>query len=181
MYTGKEICQGCKKTGEAVPRPNKNSLCITCDSALKEGLSIDFENKIEYSLVRDWHNGYTSFGMDNNLLDTLANELLSSLHNTNAKISNQISFSRSQCHGSVHYNIPTKIASSLNKFLDELNVEVRKIKMIKDDAEREARQAVSVEKNRIFNEGVEKGRELLFSLNNGDLTMDDFSKKITKY
>lgn len=37
------------------------------------------------------------------------------------------------------------------------------------------------QKNDIYNEGVEHGRNLLFQLNNGKISLDDFSKRIKKY
>ena len=37
------------------------------------------------------------------------------------------------------------------------------------------------QKNDIYNKGVEHGRNLLFQLNNGEISLDDFSKRIKKY
>lgn len=45
----------------------------------------------------------------------------------------------------------------------------------------DAEQAVKEVKDRIYNEGVAKGRELLRQLNSGEITLDDFSKPVKRY
>jgi hypothetical protein len=105
---------------------------------------------------------------------------MESLDNPSAETSSHIDFTRTQPFGSRHYKIPTKVAEPLNMFLDGLNKRIKEIKEIRINAEEFARQAVSLEKDKIFNEGVSKGRDLLFSLNRGDITVEDFNKKLTR-
>ena len=181
MYTGKEICQGCKKTGREEKRFHKNDLCEPCKSVLKKGNSIEFENNIEYTQVKDWYNGFNSIDFEDNSLDTLANRFFESLNNKYTKPLSYESTKRSQPHGSVSYNIPKDIFEHLNNFLNQLNIKISEINKIKEDSKEYARNAVREEKNKIYNEGVEKGRELLFSLNNGSITMEDFDKRISRF
>jgi hypothetical protein len=181
MYTGKEICQGCKKTGQEERRFYKNDLCEPCKNVLRKGNSIEFENNIEYIQVKDWYNGFNSIEFRDKSLDTLANRFFESLNNRYAKTLGFENTKRSQPHGYVFYNIPKDIFEHLNNFLNELNINISEIKKMKEDSEEYARNAVREEKNKIYNEGVEKGRELLFSLNNGSITMEDFNKRINKF
>ncbi len=180
MYTGKEICQGCKKPGTEVPRVDKQSLCKSCNSLLRKGSAVEFEKSIEYTSVRDWVNGFSSIDSEDMCLDALANSLFRALDNKHAEVSKHGDSDRSQPHGGVHYKIPTKVFEPLNLFLREINKKVREIRNIKIEAEKYARQAVEVEKDNIFNEGIAKGRDLLFSLNNGEITVEDFNKRIKR-
>lgn len=182
MYIGKEVCQGCSKSGEESRRDSKNSLCNLCKKVLALGRTAAKEDALEYSRIVDWFNGYPHLERGEFSLDALANNLFKILNNDNAIVTQgDVRTPRAQPHGSTFYKLPTDLAPALLTFFSHLSEDIKSIKLIKEEAEREARRAVSVEKNRIFNEGVEKGRELLFSLNNGSITMEDFSKKINKF
>lgn len=179
MYKGKEICQGCSKTGEENPGDKKESLCSKCKTSFNLGLSIEFEKNTAYTTVRDWYNGFSSIDFDDKMLDCLGNELFQALNNPNAKPTGaQISTDRGQHNGSALYTIPTNVVEPLNKFLRCLNSKIREIREIKNNADLYARNAVSLEKDKIYNEGVEAGRNLLFQLNNGEITTTDFDKKL---
>ena len=183
MYKGKEACQGCKIPGDIKFRYQKNDLCEDCKKAFAIGSTVRKEELIEYVFVIDWYNGYADIDWKNREhgLDELSNEILSILDNPTADTNGIINSPRAQGLGSANYKIPKLLAQPIMDFFISTDKKITELKGIKEKAEEEARKAVSVEKNRIFNEGVEKGRELLFSLNNGDLTMEDFNKKITKY
>jgi len=47
-----------------------------------------------------------------------------------------------------------------------------------DELPKMSREAVQAEKDRIYNEGIEKGRDLLMQLNGGKITQDDFEKSL---
>lgn len=184
-YRGKEVCQGCKKSGEQESRRSKTELCEKCNESLNIGLSVNKENLTEYTLVADWVNGFSSINWYNEnkkaSFDKLMNDILSILDNPTADSKGIKHLIRCQSGGSVYYKIPSKMVGPLNDFMIAVDEEIRKIKNTKEIAEEEARKAVSTYKNEIFNEGVKKGQDLLFSLNNGSITMDDFNKKINKY
>ncbi len=177
MYKGKEICQGCKTSGEINPREVKDSLCKKCNEALKLGRSIEFENTTQYTRVKDWYHGFATIEFEDKLLDDLATDLLKSLDNKDAEASNSMDFPRSQPHGFVFYKIPTNIATSLKVFLTGLNGKIKEIRKSKEDAELYAKEAVKEERNKIYNEGVSKGRQLLVQLNSGEITLSDLEKK----
>lgn len=181
MYKGKEICQGCGRTGSEHPRWNKDEMCHECNEVFKKGKAISFEESIEYTNVRDWHNGFSKIDMDDRTLDVFANEVLEALNNPTAKPTNTLETARSQYLGSRHYIVPTGFATPFNNLLNALNNNIRSLKKEKEEISVMAKNAVKDEKNKIFNEGVEEGRNLLMQLNRGDITMDDFSKNIVKY
>lgn len=176
MYEGKEICQGCKKSGEQVPRYTKNELCVPCQSTLEAGKAINFENTTEYTQVRDWVNGFYSIDFQDRSLDTLANALFKSLNNEYAKFSNRVETQRSQHQGAVFYNIPTNVVAPLTDFLKAMHFKLKDIREIKEKAEEQARNAVSVERDRIYNAGIAAGKNLLIQLNAGEITLGELDK-----
>jgi len=177
MYTGKEPCQGCGKQGTEAQREQKDKLCFSCKEIYNSGLTSIKEQQTEYTVVRDWVNGFASFGWDEYELDSFVNGLMRHLDNKTAKTEgvgyNTI---RAQHLGSVRYKIPKEIAEIALPFFEKLNNEVKGIKQKKEILKLDAKNAVSAEKDRIYNEGINKGRQLLVGLNTGEVSMGDFEK-----
>ena len=176
MYKGKEICQGCGKSGVEKQRWEKDSLCQECKNLLQLGQARDFDNKIEYVGVTDWHNGYQNIGDVS--LDKFANKILEALHNPTAEIKERINFPRQQYLGQTYYKIPKNTAEPLKQFFLDLNEFARQVKDAKEKAINSANAHILSEKIKIFNEGVDAGKNLLIQLNNGTLTVSDFDKKL---
>jgi len=178
MYKGKEICQGCEITGTENPRLKKEGLCESCKQFLETGKASKIYTEIKYTNVfLHYHAYYTQHVSD------FAHSLLDVLQNPTAKYAggyNDLAERYNGCNGK-RYIIDEKLLLPLRQFFKELDSNEIEFKNKIENLPKIVGEAIKDEKNKIFNEGVEKGRELLFSLNNGDLTMDDFSKKITKY
>jgi len=51
----------------------------------------------------------------------------------------------------------------------------------RDNYQKELDAQLAEQKNDIYNEGVQYGRNLLFQLNNGEITADELNKRIKKY
>lgn len=179
MYVGKEICQGCGKSGLNKPRKNKNSLCENCSQLLRISLENQHEDAVDYISVRDWIHGFSSYDFKDKSLDTLANEIFAILHNDNADAIQHCQTIRSQAHGSVYYNIPISIKDPLLTFFDNLANRIRDVRRYIEESEEIAHKAVQKERDKIYNEGLEKGKKLLLQLNSGNLTMAEFEKTIS--
>lgn len=184
-YTGKEVCQGCKISGSDAPRNNKNDLCHKCSEILKIGKSSDKESSIKYTLVKDWNNGFNHINWDDKCLDTLANNLLRALDNNYANTKHEISTKRAQYLGHKYYKIPEGVAEALNEFLNSLDKEIAAIRKKYKDADEHASTAVDIavskERDKIYQEGIDKGKSLLIQLNSGQVTMSEFENKLHTY
>ena len=180
QYKGKEICQGCGLSGNDKPREDKNRLCRTCQDFLYKGKSIEFELKTEYIRVVDWHNGYADFNFDTDIsLDKLANIILEALNNEKAKVVSEVAFPRRQHAGQTYYKIPLKIVEPLKDFFQFTNEYIKNLKKSYSELGKQAKEKVSEEKDRIYNEGIERGRQILVQLNDGAISMNDFNSKET--
>lgn len=175
-YEGKELCAGCKKTSQESPRTRKNDLCWVCEEALEYGRAKKHEDGIEYQRVRQHYHAYRS-----NELNKLLHDLLKSLHNPSAKAGGYEEVKHYFGDNVGWYTIPSHTFKVVVEFMQRLEDKMKDITEQYEGIEPAAKIAVSNEKNRIYNEGVQKGRELLMSLNNGEISMSDFSKSINKY
>jgi len=180
IYQGKEVCQGCRKPGTEVPRYSKDELCKSCSEILKLGLAKDFKNKEEYTSVSSWPTSLPSLDFGDRTLSDLLRGLLDGLHNPHAESTGNLfhPFNSPNIHGSVNHKIPTRVVEPMKEFFEKIQTIIKEIKQEKDGLPNMAKEAVQEEKNRIYNEGIEKGRDLLFQLNQGSITQEDFAKNL---
>jgi hypothetical protein len=181
MYSGKEVCQGCGKPGTKVSRYSKDELCQSCKDTLKLGLAKDVELKEEYTSVSSWPTALPSLDFGDRTLSDLLRGLLDGLHNPSAEATSHLHhpFNPHNIHGSQHHTIPARVVEPMKEFFTKIQDLIREIKQEKEGLPKMAKDAIQEEKDRIYNEGVEKGRDLLFQLNQGSITQDDFAKKLT--
>jgi hypothetical protein len=178
MYQGKEVCQGCSLSGEVVARINKNNLCNKCIELIRDARMNQHEDAVDYVSIRDWFSGFPSYEFKDKSLDSLANNILSILHNENATTLKDSKTIRSQPLGSIFYKIPISIEEPLLYFFNTLAIKIKDVRLYIEESEEIARTAMQKEKDRIYNEGVEKGKQLLLQLNSGNLTMSEFEKAL---
>lgn len=180
MYNGKEVCQGCKKPGTELERWSKADLCKSCDTVFKTGLDLNRRSEIKESYTRIFqhHHSFRS-----NELNSFLHEFLTIVNNPHVLqgegVAGPYSLGPSGGSNGKFYTIPNAIIEPLTKFLhfyDNIMYEYSESKL--DD---KTRQSLKDVKNEIFNEGVEKGRNLLVQFNNGEITMDQFSSKLYKF
>jgi hypothetical protein len=177
-YTGKEICQGCKKSGAENPRHDKNGLCENCKNLLNLGKAKDFELSQKYISVRDWAHGLTSFDFHDNTLDKALNEIFKALDNkTVPETSGRLDSLRSQPHGSIYYKIPEKVFNPIQDLFRELNQIFIKLRKEKESLPQLAKMEVEKQREDLFNKGVQRGRDLLFGLNAGEISLKDFEER----
>jgi hypothetical protein len=178
-YKGKEPCQGCGMPGSQVQRYDKNSLCLHCESARKRGLSRDQEDKLTYkSLVIHVH-----AWRDNEIGDKIV-AMLRQMHNEHA-----------ECHGSDHvfdgtgyqgsnvwrFSVDARIVPAVREILKIVNTRWYEMKKETEDLPKQAADLANQERTKIFNEGVQHGKQLLVQLNSGHLSLSDFEKDIKSY
>jgi len=180
VYQGKEVCQGCGKPGTEVSRYSKDELCKSCKDIIKLGLAKDIELKEEYTSVSSWPSALPSLDFGDHTLSDLLRGLLDGLHNPSAEPTEHLHhpFNPLNIHGSNHHTIPTRVVEPMKEFFSEIQKVVREIKQEKEGLPKMAKEAVQDEKDRIYNEGVERGRDLLFQLNQGSITQDDFANRL---
>ena len=171
MYTGKEKCQGCGKSGTESPRLEKDHLCHTCEDLLNLGKAKDVELTKEYKAVKQHLHAYTAE------LNPIVHEILDALNNPTAK---RISFPEDLYYSSGdncrYYKIETKLFEPLRKLFGDLEKLYRNIKVQREQIPIDARLEVDLYKHEIYNQGVAHGRNLLIQLNNGEITADQFTK-----
>lgn len=176
MYTGREICQGCSKPGSESPRNEKTALCKSCQNELRKSRAINFIAECEYIQIRQHYHAFQSLSSGNDPLGELMIGLLEILDNPYVDASGYQCIVHTQGDNCLWAKIPKKLLEPLRLFTDEMSAYIRKIKEEKEALPKMAKDVVQSEKDRIYNEGIERGRNLLFQLNNNEITPDQFIK-----
>jgi hypothetical protein len=177
MYEGKEPCQGCGKTGLEQHRSIRTKLCPSCAEILKRGKQVNVETERKY--VRFFQHFY---GFKNETVRQLSYDLLDAYNNQFAVLINQKECLKySMGSNGQSYTIPASLYDSIKNILNNLENTLDDIKNREQRVKELAIQAIADEKNEIFNEGVEMGRNLLMQLNAGSITIDQFNEPIKKY
>lgn len=177
-YEGNQPCPGCGTPGTVKARTGKNDLCEDCKRLLQIGKEAKkFEEAVSYSMLHvEW---YSFWRRD---LDEVMREFLKEISNEQARPDGgNVFLTRSGGGAGDHYKIPTIIAVPLKKMLTSISDIGRQFYEYENGLEKANEEKLNEERNKIFNEGVEYGRNLLFQLNRGELTAADISKEIKKY
>lgn len=174
MYRGKEVCQGCGKPGSEIPRYVKTKLCTGCENVLKNGLSNIHNDNIEYVNVFQHYHAYRG-----KFLNRYLHVFLSAVNNPNKKENSSIkNIKHSFGSNGERYTIESRLYEPLVKLFDELekimNDIEKQIYSIPESVKKETDKVW----DEIYNKGVRKGRDLLFQLNNNEITPDEFSSNL---
>lgn len=191
MYEGKEPCPGCGRSGMEAARQRKQGLCFDCLEKLRLGDSLAKERGLDCNYYRmdDLTTGnMTWYVVSIKEIDRPLRKLLSTLSQFRK---NQVSgdHSMSSFLGGKGDSVTAydtfvipKITFEAAKELCEAIKEVSwKLRREEHEYKERLEKELAEQKNDIYNEGVEHGRNLLFQLNNGKISLDDFSKRIKKY
>lgn len=199
-YTGNNPCLGCGQTGQLRPRRSKDSLCDICTNDLKLGRDIRPEIKPEdfthvalrYHSISLFDSDFDNEGYGKQVESAISN-LIKSLDRRNVKSSSTIELTPSHAiTGSHHATIKSDSADAIKLLVDALLAQQERYKSMlkwlkgkRDNIELEKQSAIEMvknqERNKIFNEGVSYGKQLLIQLNNGGMTLNEFDKEIKKY
>ena len=187
MYEGKEPCPGCGRTGEQVARVSKNTLCYDCMEKLKLGDSLAKEKGLERNYYR-W----------DELAVAHVKWYIVSIHDIDAplrKLFRTLSqFTEQQTAGGRYclgnqdcvtaadtFVLPKITIEAAMELCDAIKDVSHRLRREEEEYKKRIEREVAEQKNEIYNEGVEHGRNLLFQLNNGEISLDEFSKRIKKY
>jgi len=177
MYSGKEICQACKRPGTEISRWSKTDLCQECKGALDVGRARLHEDALEYTYVRQHVHGWPTLDFNDSILPTAMRGILRAMDNPAAATSGKLeAITGASGDNVMTVKIPTVYLEPLRAFSDSMSEYVRGIYEEKKGLPQMAREAVQAEKDRIFNQGIKKGRSLLAQLNTGDVTLEEFEK-----
>ena len=192
LYKGKEPCLGCGRTGEEKPRYSKDCLCPDCQDTLNIGRTLVKEKNLDrknYNMDELMTAFMTWYAVPVPEIDKALRELLRTFSQFDTRYSGGVSalqtkFLAGQAgSGTSHENFCLPIctfeaARNLCKIIEKTSWDLKKDREhYKEELEKE----LAKQKDEIFNEGVEKGRNLLMQLNNNEITPDQFIKPIKKY
>jgi hypothetical protein len=190
IYKGPLICQGCKRPGSEKSRWSKDQLCDECQEHLILGreLKKDFREKDYISLSVGWYclevagdgfaGGRDLYGKG---VDKAFRLVCKALHREGVKYHETIYIAPEATTSSNRYIIRREYAEPLKMLAEILRKQQYELRTEFNQVEVLAGNAVKKLKNKIYNEGVAKGKQLLIGLNNGTLSLSDFDKEIEKY
>ena len=191
VYKGNKPCPGCGRTGADNPRMSKDGLCLDCTEHLDIGRQLCKERGLErgrFNLDELTTGFMTWYQIHNKEIDGCLRDLLRTFSQFDKKYAGEYCRQDTMLAGyagcgtshddfvipKVTFEAAKKLCHAIEDAVGELNREREAYKK-RLDAE------LAEQKNDIYNEGVAHGRNLLFQLNNGEITPDDFTKRIKKY
>lgn len=184
MYKGTDTCAGCNISGEVKPRLSKTAICNDCANAIKLGNTVNIlEEKERYiNMGVRWY----SFSFNNRdaggaEVEKAFTNLFKTLHVGFQGCGSVDLTPRKAATASDSYNIRKDVYEALVQIVEALEIQQSNFKSEVDSYERKLLDEFRDKKNMVYNEGVEKGRELLFSLNNGEITLAEFEKKLKRF
>lgn len=178
-YQGKEPCQGCGMPGHQVSRHEKNSLCEPCKAARKRGLSREHEDKLIYTALRIHVHAWRDTEIGDKIVD-----MLRGIHNEHASLESTTFIKHLDGYEGDNvrwFHVDKRIAPAVQEILNVVNRRWREVEKERNDMQKQAVELANQERTKIFNEGVQHGRQLLIQLNNGTISLTDFEKDIQSY
>lgn len=171
IYKGKEPCIGCGALANIKPRSSKNSLCGTCTDELSIGRDAKHQAQIEHQSVFQHYYAYHG-----DVLNKIVHMLLSSVHNPYATNKGVVSSLRHTFGSNGEwYSIPETAFGPFKDIMDILSKLNEDIMAREEQIPIDIREQISSERNKIYNAGIERGRNLLLQLNNCEITPNDFA------
>lgn len=184
-YDGEAPCEGCGRPGTLVTRLTKDCLCEDCQRRLELGTLVEkdltltefgsikefvdvmlpnrftWNSKIEYAMVKF----FRAFNCPSGLYSTGQKRLLKINYDYNTH----------------HIVLPEFLVNAASDLCQTFHEEGNKIEEQRRNLRSEAEQLLNEERNKIFNEGVAYGRNLLLQLNNGEISLKEFESDVKKY
>lgn len=191
LYKGTAPCPGCGRPGTEVPRQSKDGLCLGCTELLNIGRQLRKEQKLDrdYFLMDDLTTGFmTWYQICNKDIDGCLRELLRTFSQFDSRYAHGYYRQDSMLVGyagggtspdcfvlpKVTFEAARKLCQAINDAVGELNRE-------RDNYKDELDKKLNEERNRIYNDGVAHGRNLLMQLNRGEISVNDFEKPVKKF
>jgi hypothetical protein len=192
MYEGKDPCPGCGRTGEEVARERRDGLCYDCQQELAIGHSIAKERNLSRNFYKmsdlligqmTW---YTIPINDihyalRNLLMTFSqfDRRYATLKGTHSDY--QLAGRTEATTARDTFVLPDVTFEAAKILCEKLKDACYQLRRERDSYQEEINEKLREEKNRIYNEGVAYGRNLLSQLNRGEIGVNDFEAFVEKY
>ena len=85
------------------------------------------------------------------------------------------------CTANSTFVLPTITFEAAKELCNAIKEACMKLRDEEREYQKRLESEMAEQKNEIYNAGVKHGRNLLFQLNNGEISMDDFTKRIKKF
>ena len=190
-YEGKEPCPGCGRTGEQVARDSRNGLCYDCQKKLRLGESLVKERGMErnyYKMDDLVAANMTWYVVSIREIDRALRRLFSTLSQFNldqaiwlSGIDSYLGHQADAVTAHDTFIMPRVTFEAAQELCDAIKEVSQKLRKEECEYRKRLEKEVAEMKNDIYNDGVEHGRNLLFQLNNGEISLEDFSKRIKKF
>ena len=192
LYEGTAPCPGCGRTGEEVARRSKDSLCHDCMNALEIGKAIVKERNLvrNYYLMDDLRIGLmTWYTIPIREIENALTDLLSTFSQFDSKhVATKDGFNGSILVGKLEaatardrFILPNITFEAAKRLCESLREACLQLKNDRDNYKDELDKKLNEERNRIYNDGVAHGRNLLMQLNRGEISVNDFEKPVKKF
>lgn len=192
IYEGSAPCPGCGRTGKEVPRYGKDSLCYDCSMTLSIGRAIVKERNLDrnHYFMDDLRIGQLKwYTISIRSVESALDDLLRTFSQFDQnRVSMKGSISECQLAGRIDactahesFVLPDITFNAAKKLCEVLMDVCYELNKAHDNYQKELDDQLRQQKNDIFNDGVAHGRNLLFQLNNGEITADEINKRINKY
>jgi hypothetical protein len=174
------VCQGCKKTGNEKPRGKKDDLCCDCYDIFNAGVVSTKES----------NQGYTSIFVHINAkyhrktIDWVY-KVLTFLHTPegNITVSSPYLYDKLGYIGSNGENFVVRydVLREILPLIDEVEEFFRDKDVAIKTTIKTLNESLLAAKNDIYNQGVERGKNLLLGLEAGTISMEDFANNCFSY
>lgn len=176
VYEGKEKCQGCGKPGTESIRRSKDKLCDECSKYLQLGKVREVESGIKYAGV------FQHFNAASRELNNALQAFLAAVHNPHSNVTQGYHcILKEWGDNGLRYIVDSRIVEPLQALMEVLRKRDYELRMQLEELPGQAEKAANAERNKIFNEGVKYGRNLLSQLNSGEISVNEFEKERSKY
>ena len=170
IYEGKETCQGCGKPGTTNYRYSKNQLCPNCQMIFDKGRMIDFNDNDKYVNLRQHYHAFRTQWINTELYN-----ILKSLHTPAANALGWPAIKSAFGNNEYTFKIKEKYIEPIKQLFLKIENEIVTVKDEKESIPELIKQQLKVERDKIYNEGIAKGRDLLFQLNLGDISATELN------
>ena len=187
MYKGKQKCAGCGRTGEEHPRYDKDGLCLECYEKLKLGREVSEQlqrkcSDIKFDELSNVHmTWYEVPFIHHKLVD-----FIRSVVSFSTKFASV--YGKPPCGDFLlgtpgcgtsydSFAVPTDSVEPLKELCKTIQDKMLEVRAKEDNMRAELEKELDAERDRIYNEGVERGRDLLRQLNEGEIGVNDFKAR----
>lgn len=184
IYTGPAGCPACGIPGSEKSRHRKDEICSDCRELINIGreLKPDYRPKHYIHVDLQWYTlQYYGHGRRTPEIEEAFKELLEAMHRKRIGYAETIRIYDDNRASSDQYIVRKEYAVAIKKLTDILRNQQNSYTERMAEIEIEMEKEIKKVKNKIFNAGVAKGKQLLIGLNQGTISLTDFDAIIEKF